>query len=172
MTYSKLISGVPIGCGLVLATLYAAHWLGIRVNYSASVPLGVYLVTNAKGSLIEFCPAEPWASESRQRGYREVGTCPDNAGPLLKPVVAQVGDIVETTAAGVFVNGKLLPKTAPLTVDSNGRPLKAWRFERIVVREGYLWVASSYNDHSYDSRYYGPVPAVRVRERLRLVFTW
>src|SRR5215467_2204128 len=74
-----------------LATLIgAALYTGLRINTSYSLPLGVYMrTTEPNARLIEFCPVEPFATESSERGYRTHGiACPDGAVPLLKPIVA------------------------------------------------------------------------------------
>jgi conjugative transfer signal peptidase TraF len=149
---------------LVAAAVYA----GLRINTSYSLPLGIYLrTTNPRARLIEFCPVEPFASESSERGYRTHGTCPDGAVPLLKPVVAVAGDRVVLSPAGMSVNGRLLPKTAPLARDWAGRVLHPWPFGTYVVEQGTVWVASTYNRGSYDSRYMGPIKIAMIRARLR-----
>jgi conjugative transfer signal peptidase TraF len=115
-------------------------------------------IANATGAtnLAEFCPAEPFASLAISGGYRSSGSCQDGALPLVKPVVADSGDIVEFSAGGMAVNGRLLPNSAPLTTDSKGRPLIPWPFGRYTVAPGTVWVASSYSPKSFDSRYFGP----------------
>ena len=95
-----------------LATLVAAAiYTGLRINTSYSLPLGIYGRTASPNArLIEFCPAEPFATESSQRGYRTHGTaCPDGAVPLLKPIVAVTGNRVVLSPAGMSVKGGLLP---------------------------------------------------------------
>lgn len=147
--------------------------LGIRINTSPSLPVGLYIVTSdAKANLIEFCPAEPFGSFAIQRGYRDRGACPDGTAPLLKPIVAMAGDIVKTSSRGIEVDGKLRPDTAPLKVDTKGRRLTPWPFGRYVVQAGMVWVASSYNRRSFDSRYFGPVSTSSIREHLRPLLTW
>src|ERR1041385_3394286 len=97
-----------------LATLVgAAVYTGLRINTSYSLPLGIYLrTTDPNARLIEFCPVEPFASESSERGYRTHGTaCPDGAVPLLKPIVAVAGDRVVLSSEGMSVNGRLFPRT-------------------------------------------------------------
>jgi conjugative transfer signal peptidase TraF len=143
--------------------------LGVRVNTSSSLPLGLYVRTRSESAtLIEFCPAEPFASLSRARGYRISGfACPDRAAPLLKPVVARPGDIVAVSADGLVVNGKQLPRTAPLTADAAGRSLTSWPTGIYQVQPGTVWVASTYSRGSYDSRYMGPIDIRRIRGRLR-----
>jgi conjugative transfer signal peptidase TraF len=147
----------------------AAAITGARINTSYSLPLGIYIRTDdSHAPLIEFCPVEPFAAESSRRGYRTRGSaCPDGAVPLLKPVVAVAGDVVALAADGIRVNGKLLPKTAPLFRDSAGRSLHPWPFGSYVVEKGTVWVASTYNRGSYDSRYMGPIQTAQIRARLR-----
>jgi conjugative transfer signal peptidase TraF len=97
---------------------------GIRVNASTSLPLGLYkITTDPSERLVEFCPAEPFASLSRIRRYRGEGNCPDGAEPLMKPVVAVEGDIVQISNKGVTVNSKLLPNSVPRPIDRENRPL-------------------------------------------------
>src|SRR5262245_4564935 len=106
----------------------AAVCAGLRINTSYSLPLGIYIrTTDPNARLIEFCPVEPFATESSERRYRTHGTaCADGAVPLLKPVVATAGDRIVLSRAGMRVNGRLLPKTAPLTRDWAGRSLHPW----------------------------------------------
>jgi conjugative transfer signal peptidase TraF len=137
---------------------------GLRINASASLPVGLYIVS-AAGRLVEFCPDDQGLSA--RRGYRAKGICPDGATPLLKPVIGKAGDEIVLSSAGMAVNGKLLPHTAPLDRDSVGRPLIHWPFSRYTAAPGTLWLASSYNPRSYDSRYLGPIQVSAVRARLR-----
>ena len=159
---------------LGLATLcMAAGALGARINTSYSLPMGLYIGTNAEDApFVEFCPAGRFAEESGKRGYRTLGfACPDGAVPLLKPVVARGGDQVETSPLGISVNGVLLPKTAPLPKDSALRLLDHWPFGAYIVAPGTIWVASTYHAGSYDSRYMGPIPTSQIRRRLRALWT-
>lgn len=69
--------------------------------------------------------------------------------------------------SGITVDGKLIPHTAPLRFDSAGRPISSWPFGFYPVRRGTIWVASSFNLHSFDSRYFGPISESDVLHRLR-----
>ena len=156
-----------------IALFQLCGWFGVRLNLSPSLPAGLYAATKAPARLIEFCPGEPYASLAIQRGYRDEGICPDGAMPLLKPIVATNGDAVDVSAHGITVNGSLLRNSAPLRVDTKGRPLPAWNFGHYVVAPGTVWVASSYNPRSFDSRYFGPVPISSIRDYVRpLVTGW
>jgi len=159
--------------GGALGLALAAAWAGLRFNDSPSMPTGLYVGTSPESdaSLVVFCPAEPFARLSAERGYRSRGNCPDGAEPLAKPIAARSGDIVGLSATGMAVNGRLLANTAPLVKDSAGRPLSHWPFGRYVVAPGTVWVASSYSPRSFDSRYFGPVKASQVREHVRPLLT-
>jgi conjugative transfer signal peptidase TraF len=163
---------LAFGAGTLVLGL-AAAWAGVRFNDSRSMPPGFYVrvSSESKSSLAVFCPADPFARLSVERGYRSRGTCPDGGEPLAKPIAARVGDTVELSATGMAVNGRLLPNTAPLVIDTDGRPLSHWPFGRYVVAPGTVWVASSYSRRSFDSRYFGPVEASQVREHVRPLLT-
>jgi conjugative transfer signal peptidase TraF len=158
--------------GVLLVLFPVWSFLGLRVNTSPSLPVGLYIATtDASANLVEFCPAEPSASLSIARGYRESGTCSDGAAPLLKPIVAGAGDNVELSKRGISVNGVLLPNTAPLSKDIKGRPLQSWPYGHYSVAPGTVWVASTYHPRSFDSRYFGPVSITVIRDRLRPFLT-
>jgi conjugative transfer signal peptidase TraF len=170
--WSISLLALAFGAG-TLALALLASWAGLRFNDSPSMPTGLYVRISSKSnaSLVVFCPAEPFARLSVERGYRSRGNCPDGAEPLAKPIGARTGDVVELSAQGMSVNGRLLPNTAPLATDTADRPLPHWPFGRYVVAPGTLWVASSYNPRSFDSRYFGPVRASQVREHVRPLLT-
>lgn len=169
-TISLLV--LAFGGGTLALTLVAAC-AGLRLNDSPSMPTGVYVRTSSESiaNLVVFCPSEPFARLSVERGYRSRGNCPDGAEPLAKPIAARPGDCVELSAAGMAVNGRPLTNTAPLAKDSAGRPLSHWPFGRYIVVPGTVWVASTYSIRSFDSRYFGPVSASQVREHVRPLLT-
>jgi conjugative transfer signal peptidase TraF len=146
--------------------------VGLRINASPSLPIGLYITSSESlGDLIAFCPTEPFASFALSRGYRDAGACGDGGAPLLKPVVARTGDLVEVSVVGIAVNDHLLPNTAPLRVDTKGRPLTAWPRGRYVVEPDSVWVASSYSPRSFDSRYFGPIPISSIRDHVKPLLT-
>ena len=153
----------------VLGTFALFNAADLRINTSAPLPVGLYIVSS-NGAFVEFCPDDQGLSA--QRHYRASGVCPDGAAPLLKPVIGSPAAEVVVSPAGIAVNGKLLPHTAPLDHDSEGRPLTHWPSGRYIAVPETLWVASSYNSRSYDSRYFGPVRESAVRARLRPLIAW
>jgi conjugative transfer signal peptidase TraF len=141
---------------------------GIRLNTSPSLPFGLYRVTSDSAApLVEFCPAEPVASFANARGYRQVGSCPDGGTPLMKPIVAHEGDVVDISAVGLRVNSTLIRNSAPLARDTGGRPLTPWPNGKYTVPNGAVWLISSYHARSFDSRYFGPISTAFIRNHLR-----
>jgi conjugative transfer signal peptidase TraF len=164
---------IAFGIGGLLVTLFVVPGqLGVRINTTPSLPVGLYISCSDASQLVEFCPPEPAASVARHRGYRGQGNCPDGAAPLMKPVVAKPGDIVDVSHAGLAVNARGIPNTAPLQSDTDGRPLQHYPFGRYAVDFGTIWVASSYNARSFDSRYFGPISEAIVRAHLHPLLTF
>ncbi len=173
MARRKSLALIPLSAIACLSLAVAIGLaLGLRINLSPSLEMGLYVTTtDPGGQLIEFCPPAPYAGESKDRRYRPVGICPDGAAPLLKPIAAGEGDIVELSSRGISVNGSPLGNTAPLSADREGRRLTPWNFGTYRVTHGQIWVASTYNAGSYDSRYFGPISATFIRNRLRPLWT-
>ena len=152
-------------CGLAIA--FAV--LGVRINVTASIPLGLYIQSSEKptrGLIAEFCPEG--MSKTQSERYRGFGFgCHDQSIPLLKPIVAVAGDRVHFSPQGIAVNGKLIPNTAPRWADGKGRPLRPWPAGDYTVEPDKIVVASAYHPGSYDSRYLGPIPVADVKLNLR-----
>jgi len=161
---------------LALGTLASAMMIpafaGVRINGSPSLPIGLYVVTSdSNARLVEFCPSEPYAALAFERGYRTKGNCPDGGAPLMKPVAARPGDTVEVSNHGISVDGRKLCNSAPLGFDTSGRTLQHWPFGKYSIGDGTVWVISSYNQRSFDSRYFGPITDTQIRHRMRPLLT-
>jgi conjugative transfer signal peptidase TraF len=79
--------------------------------------------------------------------------------PLLKPVAAVAPQQVCIAEGSVRIDG--MPVAAALRIDGMGRPLHAWSACR-RLRPGELFLLSTTNPASFDSRYFGPVRADAV----------
>jgi conjugative transfer signal peptidase TraF len=100
--------------------------LGIHINLSASAPRGLYRAvvgTPLRGAWVAACVPTDAAAVGLARGYLRPGPCPGGAEPILKPVVAVSGDVVDLSPHRVAVNGTSLPDSQSASIDSNGRPL-------------------------------------------------
>jgi conjugative transfer signal peptidase TraF len=155
--------------------VFLAGEAGIRFNTTASVPIGLYRITSdSNAPVVEVCPPGPLGPLSLQRGYRRFARlegCTDRGELVLKMIVARSGDLVETSANGMRVNGSWIPNTAPAVHDSAGRTLRPWPFGHYRVQPGTVWVASGYNVKSFDSRYFGPVPISEIKHHLHPLWT-
>src|SRR6202051_4319131 len=151
-----------------------AGWVfGIRLNLTPSLPRGFYITSHSpSANLVEFCPQGAAASISLSRQYRTAGACPDGGAPLLKPAVAFPSDQVEVSGGGIRVNGQLLPNSAGRFRDHLQRPLDPWPYGSYRVVPGTVWVISSFNSYSFDSRYHGAIPNSAIRHHLRPLWTF
>ena len=93
------------------------------------------------------------AALAARRGYLPTSI------PLLKPVAAIAPQQVCITDGIVRIDG--VPVAAVLRTDGMGRPLRAWPFCR-RLRTSELFLLSTTNRSSFDSRYFGPVRADTV----------
>ena len=153
--------------------LIAGWFFGIRFNLTPSLPRGFYITSHLpSANLVEFCPQGTAAAISLSRQYRTAGACPDGGAPLLKPAVAFPGDQVQVSADGIRVNGQLLPNSTGRFRDHLQRPLDPWPYGTYRVEPGTVWVISSFNSYSFDSRYYGAIPESSIRHHLRPLWTF
>ena len=158
---------VAVGCCIsVLVGIGAAWALGVRINTSPSMPRGVWWIAPAsevrRGDAVAVCAPSAAANLGRERGYLGAGGCGDGSAPLLKVAAAVAGDMVAVAANGLAVNGAVLADTAPVPHDAAGRELRVWPPGVYTVQSGSLWVTTP-RANSWDSRYWGPVPAGAVR---------
>lgn len=137
----------------------------LGMNFTESAPTGIWtkkpIQSISKGTLVVFC-APPSDIPMTH------GDCPDTFNaPLLKPVAAVAGDTVKISRGlPATVNGHALPNTA-------AHPsMKAWPDGEYIVRDGQVWLFSSYSPKSFDSRYFGPVNLSAVRGEAVPLLVW
>jgi conjugative transfer signal peptidase TraF len=156
------------------AVFLVCQLFGIRLNPTASLPPGLYRIVgmDADSDLVAFCPSGAAERDSILRGYRPRGMqCPDHYAPIMKPIAARPGDRVTVTRKGILVNGTPLPNTQQFTKDNRQRPMNPWPEGTYTVAPGTLWVVSTYNKYSFDSRYYGPIYASQVIAHVKPLWT-
>jgi conjugative transfer signal peptidase TraF len=152
----------------VLAALATGYQAGVRVNTTPSMPIGLWAITSTRtvprrGDIVTAClPDGPALRQAMQRGYVASGACPDGAEPLVKSVAASGGDFVTVSPAGISINGMPIGNTAPLARDEAGRVLHSVPAGSYCVAPGELWLLSGHDPRSFDSRYFGAVPAANV----------
>ena len=151
------------GAGLLAVS--AASWFGgLRINLTPSEPLGLWRIAAvnrpvARDDLVFVCPpSTPVFAAAFDRGYLRRGLCAGGFAPLIKTVAALPGQRVET-GANVVIDGVPLAHSSIRVSDGAGRPLRP--FAGGIVPAGFIFLFSPY-ETSYDSRYFGPVPANAV----------
>lgn len=169
-----VVSVILVGALTISATREAVP---LFLNTTPSEPEGLYAVIShhpkqlTLGEYVAACPPMNMnTATAKARGYLASGTCPGDMVPVLKQVEALPGDIVETSAVGVIVNGNILPRTAPLHFDEKGRVLVHYPYGIYHVPAGKVWLLSTYAADSYDARYFGPVSTNAVRATVKPIW--
>ena len=120
----------------------------------------------ARGEVVVAC----LPPDAVQHRYLGPGSCPTGFEPVLKPVAAVAGDVVEASGAGIRVNGALLPETAPMALDAAGRPLPHVTGTSTVA-PGSIWLVAP-RRISFDSRYFGAVHLDQIQGRASPLAVW
>jgi len=140
---------------LLLGVGLLPHRPWLLYNHTPSVPIGIYRYagrTPQRGDLVAFSLPGTAHDYARRRGE------PTDI-LLLKPVLAVSGDQVSTLHGELRINGALVG--AIRDTDSIGRTLPRWRSDRVLT-DGELFVGSTRIEHSFDSRFFGPVHASQI----------
>lgn len=91
------------------AVIFLLHWVGYRLNFTDSMPKGIYQIVPGKPGRKDFITfrlraENPYFTISLDRHY--LG---QNANhPLLKVLAGVPGDHIETSADGIRINSTLL----------------------------------------------------------------
>jgi conjugative transfer signal peptidase TraF len=96
--------------------------------------------------------------EAAQRGYLRRGLCPGGYAPLIKTIVATAGQSVEV-GHSVSIDHIPLARSVLVSLDGKGRSLAP--YSGGVITDGFVFLHSDFVG-SYDSRYFGPVPAAGI----------
>ncbi len=155
---------------LTAAVSFAILGSGLRVNFTSSMPLGIYWLEALpisgveRGMFVAVCAPQDVAEQGRRSGYLSTGPCPHGTELLLKAVAGVTGDDVTVSAWGVAINGRLLPHSRPVAFDRSGRRMSPWPAGRYHLGREQVWLYAD-NDRSWDSRYWGPTPVANVMAR-------
>ncbi|MBY3179699.1 conjugative transfer signal peptidase TraF [Rhizobium leguminosarum] len=176
MTTQQRRAIVVLSMAAVAAILLAVTAVagGYRINLTPSEPLGLWRIIPlhrpaAVDDLLFICPPATAAMRAaRARGYLRSGSCPGGVAPLIKTVIGVAGQHVEI-GVSVSVDGRKVPFSDLALRDGKGRPLTP--FPSGIVPPGYVFLHSSFPG-SYDSRYFGPVPASGILGLAQEMFTY
>lgn len=161
---------------VVLMTASALWVAGYRINYSASLPKGIWQVSKTplppkQGEYVSFCPNNNVLSEDAYKlGYLKFGFCPGFYTPLLKQVAGVPGDLVETTSV-VSINGTVVFNSGVKTSDSKGRKIP-WKSTNQILKDDQIFAMATMKENSFDSRYFGPVHLGQIIGTARPIWVW
>ncbi|XUA21512.1 conjugative transfer signal peptidase TraF (plasmid) [Citrobacter sp. OP27] len=161
---------------LLLAIAGVFYLNGYRINTSISYPTGLYRLVNDpavyhKTDLVLFCPPDNDAMQlALYRDYIKPGLCTGGFTPVIKKVMATAGDTI-TFQGLVRIDGIAVPHARILKQDSKGRPLPV-QSAITLAKNQYFMMSDHLPVVSFDSRYYGPVPAHNLIGHIKPVFTW
>jgi conjugative transfer signal peptidase TraF len=153
------ILGISLSVALAISVVGIVG--GFRLNTTPSEPLGLWRVETLDrpvqiGDVVFVCPPLTAAiTEGFERGYLRSGLCPGGFGPLIKTVAAVAGQRVQIGTA-VVINGQPIDHSQLVERDGQGRALRPYRGGTVPAGEVFL---QSPFVGSWDSRYFGPVPA-------------
>jgi len=163
-----------LALALTAGLVIAAHALDLRINWTSSMPLGLYREVPARldrGELVLICLPVEMARIGRQRRYLPLGDCPEGVSPIVKEIVAIAGDQIELQEEFLAVNGFVVDQTPLGSTDSLGRPMDHVPLGRRLVADGEVWVLGSERSRSWDSRYFGAVPVKAMVASAKPVLT-
>ena len=174
MKHATVLFPVGVFVTIIIAASAIAYVGGFRLNLTPSEPLGLWRIEAIQrpvdiGDMVFVCPPiTPVFEEARRRDYLRWGACAGGVAPLIKTVVALSGQRI-TIGDDVLIDGHHLPASHVQTFDGAGRPLSP--YVGGIVPPGFLFLHSSFAS-SYDSQYFGPVPASGLLGFARPVFTF
>jgi len=139
---------------------------GLIWNVSASVPIGLYLVTPPDRlrvtDLIVVEPPRAVADFLAERSYLPRGV------PLLKRVLALPGQMVCRRNLAIIVDG--IDVGTAHESDHLGRALPVWQGCRSIA-DDMIFVMNWQSPNSLDGRYFGPTPITSVVGRATPLWT-
>jgi conjugal transfer pilin signal peptidase TrbI len=145
-----LLFVAPVGAVLL------AMMGGLRINVSASIPVGAYLESRLPAMI------EP--------GILVLVRQPGQTLRSVKPVAAVEGDVICRLGNRIWIRGI---DFGPVYDIWRGQPLPSAIDDGccIVVPPDYTFLASA-APRSYDSRYYGLIPVARLEGLVQPILTW
>lgn len=161
----KTLAAASIGLALIFITAFAKPVPILVWNVSASAPVGLYGLGSGparNGDFVLVRMPKMVGQLADQRGYLPRGV------PLVKRIAARPGGHVCAFNDAIIIGGKIAARR--LKTDSQGRPLPWWNECRPLASDE-VFLINGAAPGSFDSRYFGPVPAANIVGRLVPLWT-
>ncbi|MDX8494174.1 S26 family signal peptidase [Mesorhizobium sp. VK22B] len=161
----KTLAAACIGLGLIGFTAFVKPTPVLVWNASASAPIGLYglgLGAARAGDFVLVRLPKMAAHLADQRGY-----LPRNV-PLVKRIAALPHEHVCAFNDAIIIGGEIVARRVP--VDTQGRTLPWWNECRALAGDE-VFLINGEAPGSFDSRYFGPVPAANIVGRLVPLWT-
>lgn len=145
----------------------------LKINLTESIRVGVYAKSFGaihRGDLVALCLLDKDKQLGLAHHYLIPGMQCNGSMPLLKQVIAVPGDHVQLTADFIEVNGKRYVYVTELK-DHLGQILNSYPKGDYLDSQGY-WLVGNHSLHSWDSRYWGPLPRSQILYKIRPLLTF
>ncbi|GLS35455.1 chromosome segregation protein ParM [Mesorhizobium tianshanense] len=161
----KVITTAAIGLALVGFATFVRPSPWLVWNASASAHVGLYRIaagSPARGDLVLAHPPKSVSDLAAERGYLPRNT------PLVKRLAALPGEHVCAFNDAIIIGGEIVAHR--LATDGQGRSLPWWN-ECRQLADHEVFLLGGDKNRSFDSRYFGPVPAANIIGRLAPLWT-
>lgn len=161
----KTLAAASIGLVMIGFSAFAKPAPILIWNASASAPVGLYglgLGAARTGDFVLVRMPKMVGQLADQRGYLPRGV------PLVKRIAALPGEHVCAFNDAIIIGGRIAARR--LETDSKGRPLPWWNECRPLAGDE-VFLINGAAPGSFDSRYFGPVPAENIVGRLVPLWT-
>ncbi len=171
----KTAAAIVVTACICALSAFTLGWIGgFRINLTPSEPLGLWRIVPLDrpatvGDVVFICPpGTATMREARERGYLRRGFCPAGYAPFIKTIVGVAGQNV-AVGADVWIVGHAVQGSNVSSVDGENRALE--RFSGRIIPAGHVFVHSTFIG-SFDSRYFGPIPASGILGLAKEVWTY
>lgn len=148
--------------------------LGLMVNFTPSLPVGIYIRSNSQslelGNVAAYClDNEAYIRLAKERGYLGSGSCHNGLKPLLKEIGGMAGDVIGYEVSGLItVNSETIANSGIAGLDLNGKTMPQTHLTLGLIPQGQAFLVSRHAG-GFDSRYFGLVDEAKLTKYRPLI---